>query len=329
MTVYFIRRLLIGAFTLLVITMMMYALIRHIPGTPLTMAQENLDPRLKVSDEDMKLLNQAYGLDKPWYVAYFDWLKNLARFDLGNSFRYRKSVTGLILDHLGPTLLLSISSFLITYGAAIPLGLYSTRRSGKADERIVSVVFYMLYSLPLYVAALWLLYWFYLRFKDTMFHLPPGMTSDNFEMLSLPAQLADVAKHLLLPLLCYSYGALAYDTRFIKANMEEAIRQDYVRTARAKGLDERTILWRHAFRNTLIPFVTLLGLTLPGLISGAIILEQIFSWPGIGHLFYDAITFRDYPLIMGLTFMFAVATLAGQLFADVLYAVVDPRITYK
>jgi peptide/nickel transport system permease protein len=111
--------------------------------------------------------------------------------------------------------------------------------------------------------------------------------------------------------------------------MEEAIRQDYVRTARAKGLDPETVLWRHAFRNTLIPFVTLIGLTLPGLISGAVILEQIFSWPGIGKLLYEAITFHDYPLIMGLTFMFAVATILSQLLADILYAFVDPRITYK
>src|SRR6185369_13623953 len=122
--------------------------------------------------------------------------------------------------------------------------------------------------------------------------------------MSFPEKVADIGWHLLLPLICFTYANLAYDTRFIKANMEEAIRQDYVRTARAKGLDDWTILYKHAFRNTLIPFVTIIGLTLPSLISGAIILEQIFSWPGIGRLYYDALNVRDYPVIMGLTLIF-------------------------
>jgi peptide/nickel transport system permease protein len=248
---------------------------------------------------------------------------------MGTSFRFRKPVIGLIGERIGPTLLLSVTSFIITYLLAIPIGMFVTRHSGRPAERIVSVLFYMLYSLPLYVAALWLLYWFYLRLAGTIFQLPPGMVSDNFNDLSVGGKLADLARHLILPLVCYSYAALAYDTRFIKANMEEAIRQDYIRTARAKGADTNTILWRHAFRNTLIPFVTLIGLTLPGLISGAVILETIFSWPGIGKLLYESITYNDYPLIMGLTFMFAVATLLSQLLADVLYAFVDPRITYS
>jgi peptide/nickel transport system permease protein len=328
MTTYLIRRLFFAGFTLLVFTALMYLLIRNIPGTPLTLLGAE-DPSRKVSAEDVALLNKAYGLDKPWYRAYFEWLGNVGRFDLGTSFRYRKPVTSLIFDRLGPTLLLSITSFTITYVMAIPIGLFMTRRSGRPAERILSVVLYMLYSLPTYVAALWLLYWFYLRLHGTIFQLSPGMVSDNYDELSGTGKLMDLGRHLILPLICYSYGALAYDTRFIKANMEEAMRQDYIRTARAKGVDSGRVLRVHAFRNTLIPFVTLIGLTLPGLISGAVILEQIFSWPGIGKLLYEAITFNDYPLIMGLTFMFAVATLLSQLLADVLYAFVDPRITYS
>jgi len=328
MTTYVIRRLILAAFTLLVFTALMYALIRNIPGTPLTM-QGAEDPNLKINAEDLALLNRAYGLDKPWYRAYGEWLGNLMRFDLGSSFRFRKPVVGLIGERIGATLLLSVTSFVITFLVAIPIGMFVTRHSGRLVERIVSVLFYMLYSLPLYVAALWLLSWFYLRLAGTMFQLPPGMVSDNYEQLSAGGKVADLIRHLILPLVCYSYGALAYDTRFIKANMEEAIRQDYIRTARAKGADTGRILWLHAFRNTLIPFVTLIGLQLPSLISGAVILETIFSWPGIGKLLYDAITYRDYPLIMGLVFMFAVATLASQLLADILYAFVDPRITYS
>jgi peptide/nickel transport system permease protein len=316
-------------FTFVIITMLIYILIRNIPGTPLTMNLAEVDPSKRISKEDLELLNKAYGLDKPVLQAYGEWLIKVPMGDWGISFRFRTSVLGLISQHLGPTLLLSVTSFIITYLLAIPIGLFMTRRSGRWDERALSVLFYMLYSLPVYVAALWLLYFFYLRLQGTPFQLPPGMTSDNFASLSPTGKLMDLGRHLILPLFCYSYGALAFDTRFIKSNMEEVIRQDYIRTARAKGLDNRTILWRHAFRNTLIPFVTLIGLTLPGLISGAVILETIFNWPGIGRLFLEALTYRDYPLIMGLTLMFTLATLVSQLLADVLYAFVDPRITYQ
>lgn len=326
---YLLRRSLLAVFTLLVITFLVYGLIRNMPGNPLAIEMAEGDPSKQMSKADFELAKQAYGLDKPWHEAYVYWLGNLARFDLGKSFRYRKPVTELISERLGPTLLLSIPSFFITYLLAIPLGLFATRRSGKLDERLVSLVFYALYSLPSYVLALWLLYYFYLRLAGTPFQLSPGMTSDHYAELSSAGKLADLLRHMLLPLFCYSYGSLAYDTRFIKANMEEAIRQDYVRTARAKGLDDRTILYKHAFRNTLIPFVTLIGLTLPSLIGGAILLEQIFSWPGVGRLYYDALNVRDYPVIMGLTFMFAVVTLAAQLLADFLYALVDPRVTYN
>jgi peptide/nickel transport system permease protein len=329
MLTYALRRSLLAVFTLFVITMLIYALIRSMPGTPLTIDQEATDPGETMSKQDLELATQAYGLDKPWFVAYFHWLGNLTRLDLGASFRYRTAVTTLIAERLGTTLLLSVPSFLLTYALAIPIGLYVTRHSGTFRERLISVILYMFYSLPTYVCALWLLYWFYLRMDGTWFELPIGLKSDNFDDLSLPAKAADLARHMILPLFCYSYSALAFDTRFIKANMEEAIRQDYIRTARAKGLDDRTILFRHAFRNTLIPFVTIIGISLPGLITGAIILEQIFSLPGIGKLFIDSVTFRDYTVIMGLTFMFSAATLLGQLVADLLYAWVDPRITYQ
>ncbi len=329
MTVYLVRRLFLAVFTLLVITALIYSLARSMPGDPLQVDMAEMDPKHRMSPEDHALAKKAYGLDKPWHVAYAGWLGGLFKLDLGDSFRYRRPVTTLIGERVGYTLLLSVPSFVVTFGLAVPLGLYVTRRSGRLDERLLSVFFYMLYSLPSYVVALWLLYYFYLRLSGTIFQLPPGMTSDNFNDLSFLGKAGDLTRHMILPLFCYSYASLAYDTRFIKANMEEAIRQDYIRTARAKGLDDRTILYRHAFRNTLIPFVTIIGLTLPSLISGAVILEQIFAWPGIGKLFFDAVNGQDYNLIMGMTLMFSVATLAGQLLADVLYAFVDPRITYQ
>jgi peptide/nickel transport system permease protein len=187
----------------------------------------------------------------------------------------------------------------------------------------------MLYSLPAFVAALLLQVLFAVKLRDTGFELPLfGMQSDEFNSLSTVGQVVDIAKHMVLPVFCFTYGALAYESRFIRANMQEVIRQDYIRTARAKGVGPVRILWHHAFRNTLIPFVTLIGLTLPALLSGAVILEQIFTWPGIGSLMFESINMRDYPVIMGLTLMFSTVTLLGQLLADFLYCVVDPRVTY-
>jgi peptide/nickel transport system permease protein len=328
MITYLIRRLIFAALTLLVVTIIVYALIRHMPGTPLT-ASENMDPSRKISEEDIALLNKAYGLDKDWYVAYFYWLGNVFQGDFGASFRERKPVTSVIGQRVGPTLLLSGLSILITYVLSVPIGLFSTLRSGKFDERATSVLLYVLYSLPTYVAALQLLFIFYLKLQNTPWQLKPGMVSDNYATLSAAGGVQDIGKHLILPLICFSYGSLAYYSRFVKANMEEAIRQDYIRTARAKGAGPVRVLVQHAFRNTLIPLVTLIGLTLPGILSGSIILEQIFSWPGMGSLFFEAITFRDYPVIMGLVMMFSVLTLLGQLFADIMYAVVDPRVTYS
>jgi peptide/nickel transport system permease protein len=328
MLTYLTRRLMIGALTLLFVTFLIYALIRSMPGTPLTLDPATQDPSKKISKENLELLYKAYGLDKPWYIGYRDWLVNLAHGDMGDSFRERKPVLGVIGQRIGPTLFLSLTSIAIAFGLAIPIGLFSSAKSGHWSERVVSVILYMLYSLPSYVAGLLLLYLFYVYLQDTIWQLKPGMVSDEYPRMSGPEKTVDLVKHLILPLICFTYGGLAYDSRFVKANMEEALRQDYIRTARAKGLGPLTVIWRHGFRNTLIPFVTLLGLTLPALLSGAIILEQVFSWPGMGTLFFTALTFRDYPVIMGLTLMFSALTLAGQLAADILYAFVDPRVTY-
>jgi peptide/nickel transport system permease protein len=330
MLTYLVRRLLIGTVTLLLITFVVFALIRNMPGTPLTVALGEVDPSRKIDPEDLKRMERAYGLDKPWPTAYVQWLGNLVRLDMGRSFYEKRPVTTVVGARIGPTLLLSATSLILTYLLAVPLGLFATVRSGRADERITSTVLYMLYSLPAFVAALLLLVVFAVKLDGTIFELPlGGITSENFSELSSGGQAIDLLKHLLLPVICFTYGELAYFSRFVKSNMEEVIRQDYIRTARAKGVGPYRVIVHHAFRNTLIPFVTLIGLTLPALLSGAVILEMIFTWPGMGQLFFDSITRRDYPTIMGLTLMFSILTLAGQLLADILYAVVDPRVTYS
>ncbi len=327
---YFVRRLCIGEITLLLITFMIYGLIRNMPGTPLTMDLAETDPSRQISDEDLQRLERIYGLDRHWSVAYFQWLGNVARLDMGRSFREKRPVTEVIGERVGPTLLLSVTSLVLAYLLAIPMGLFATVRSGRTDERILSTVLYMLYSVPAFVTALLLLNLFYVRLEGTIFQLPlGGMTSMQYDQLSALGKVWDRLLHMILPVACATYTGLAYYSRFVKSNMEEVIRQDYIRTARAKGVGPFGVVVKHAFRNTLIPFVTLMGLTLPGLLSGFVILESIFTWQGMGLLFLDSITNRDYPTIMGLTFMFSVLTLAGQLIADLLYAFVDPRVTYS
>jgi len=327
---YLVRRSLLGLVTLLLITFVIFGLIRKMPGTPLTLATAEIDPSREIRPEDLKRLEKAYGLDKPWPVAYVQWLGNLTRLDLGRSISRKQPVAKLIGERVGPTMLLSVTSIFLAYLLAVPMGLYSTVRSGKPDERAVSTVLYGFYALPRYVAALFLLVLFAVRLEGTAFELPLfGMVSDNYGELSSAGRVWDIMKHMVLPVTCYTYASLAFYSRFVKSNMEEVIRQDYIRTARAKGVGPYRVIVHHAFRNTLVPFVTLVGLTLPALLSGSVILEQIFTWPGMGRLFFEAITERDYPTIMGLTLMFSVLVLLGQLVADVLYAVVDPRVTYS
>jgi peptide/nickel transport system permease protein len=327
MYAYLARRVALGLLTLLMITFVVYALIRHIPGTPLTSDPGIMNSARMMSPADLERLNRLYGLDKPWYQAYFVWLGNVVHGDLGRSIpQNNRPVARLILDRMPATLILSATSLVLTYLISIPIGLWATVHNGTFRERAVSTVLYMLYSLPSFVAALYLqlLFFSYLNWLPLF-----GMTSDNYGSLSIAGKAWDLLKHAILPITCFTYGSLAYYSRFVHANMEEVMRQDYIRTARAKGLPPGRVVWHHAFRNTLIPLVTLIGLSLPHLLSGAVILEQIFAWPGMGRLFFEALSQHDYDTIMGLTLMFSILTLLGQLLADVLYAVVDPRVAYQ
>lgn len=323
---YLVRRLVLALLTLLMITLVVYAMIRHMPGTPLTTDPAMMDPSKQISEKEIDRLNRLYGLDKPWYTAYFVWLGNMVQFDLGTSISQNNApVTKLIAERVPATLLLSVSSLVLTYLLSIPLGLWSTVHADTPAERSVSTVLYMLYSLPSFVAALFLQILLAVKLEWLPLY---GMTSDGFESLTIWSKSWDIFQHALMPIICFTYGSLAYYSRFIRANMQEVVRQDFIRTARAKGVPPGRVVWHHAFRNTLIPLVTLIGLTLPSLLSGAVILEQIFTWPGMGRLYFEAILRRDYDTIMGLTLIFSILTLLGQLLADILYAVVDPRVTY-
>ncbi len=326
-----LRRLLIGLFTLILITITVYGLIRSMPGNPLTLL-EGGDP-MGISNPEVRTIfyremEKEMGLDRHWLEGYLKWLGDLARGNLGRSLQDRSPVSAAIGARLGPTFLLSGTSLVLAFLLSIPLGIYCGARSGRLPERAISTFLYMLFSLPSFVAALYLLILFSVELK----WLPlRGLHSSDEALAGMSAagRAWDLLKHMALPVACSTYASLAYYVRFIRANLQEAIRQDYIRTARAKGLGEAAIVVKHAFRNTLIPLATLLGLTLPQLMSGSVILERIFNWPGMGLLFFEAIGRRDYPVIMGLTLSFSVLVLLGNLLADLLYALVDPRIRFS
>ena len=320
---FLIRRLSIGLLTLLLITFGVYGLVRAMPGSPLTLAMDRGDLKRQISEADQKELERQYGLHLPWPVAYVKWVAEMARGDLGRSFARKRPVSEVIGERLGPTLMLSTTSLLLAYLISIPLGLLSVARAGKWDERATGISLYVLYSFPSFVAALMLQLVVAVKFGWLPLY---GMKSDEYDTFSTSGKVWDIVQHSVLPIIVFTYGSLAYYTRFIHANMQEVIRQDYIRTAQAKGLGPFAVIVKHAFRNTLIPFVTKIGLSLPALLSGSVIIERIFNWPGLGQLYFSAILERDYPVIMALTLLFSVLTLAGQLLADLLYALVDPRV---
>jgi peptide/nickel transport system permease protein len=322
MTSFLIRRLGLGVLTLVMITVLVYALIRAMPGSPLTVA-EGANLKVQISEEEDRAFRAQFGLDGPWHQGYVFWLRNLLKGDLGFSFVAKRSVNQVILERIGPTLLLSSASLFFAYLISIPLGLWATHRAGKWDERATGIFLYILYSFPGFIAALMLQIFVAVKLDWLPLN---GMSSSDTEGMSSWQKLIDILKHAILPTIVYTYGSLAYYSRFIRANLQEVVRQDYIRTARAKGLSEYAVLVKHAFRNTLIPFATKVGLSLPELMGGSVIVERIFSWPGLGQLYYSSIQARDYPVIMAQTLIFAVLTLAGQLLADVLYAIVDPRV---
>jgi peptide/nickel transport system permease protein len=320
-----LRRASVSAITLLLITFAIYGLIRSMPGDPALLRIGMDVGERTVSQEHYGQMRAQMGLDRHWTTGYIAWLGRILRGDFGTSLSERRPVTEAVGPRIGPTLLLSGASVVLAFLLSIPLGLYAGARSGSLGERTLSTALYVLYSLPSFVAALYLLIVFAVGldwFPLSGFRSPV----DEWEALSPAGKVLDVLHHMILPVACLTYGSLAYYVRFIRANLQDALRQDYIRTARAKGLGEMAVVTRHAFRNSLIPLATLLGLTLPALLGGSIIIEQIFTWPGMGSLFFQKILERDYPVIMAVALLFSVLVLAGNLLADLLYAALDPRI---
>ncbi len=350
MLAYALRRLLLMVPTLLLITAVIFAVVKLAPGNPFSAARSSGEAAAaKMSPADYQALRARYGLDRPWYVQYARWLAGALAGSFGDSFSEKRPVSevffgktpsafseGLGLwggarafvrrlfeSKFGATLFLNGLSLLLMAAVAVPLGLYSAVKKGGWVDRITGLVLYALYSLPNYWIAVLLI----LLFGVTLRWLPfYGMHTENAGELGSWAYLWDALEHAALPVVCLTYGSLAFMARFARGTLLEVLGQDYIRTARAKGLPERTVVLRHGMRSALLPFITLFGLLLPELVAGSVIIETIFSWPGLGQMYVKAIYTRDYPLILAESLLGALLVLAGTLLADLGYAAADPRV---
>ena len=321
MWLYLLKRLGLMIPMLLGITLISFTVIHLAPGTPTDM-QTTLNP--KASLEAQKRLREIYGLDKPLMVQYGDWLTRLARLDFGRSFSPdRRPVWDKIKERIGITLGLNLMSLIIILGVSIPMGVIAAYRAHSWFDKATTLFVFFGFAMPTFWLALLLIMFFgvYLDWLPIS-----GLTSLNFRQFSFWQKLQDLGAHVILPVLVAAFGGLAGMSRYMRSNMLEVIRQDYITTARAKGLPERVVIFKHALRNALLPVITILGLSVPGLIGGSVIFESIFAIPGMGQLFYGAVMARDYPLVMGELVIGAVLTLLGNMLADVGYALVDPRI---
>lgn len=311
---YIIKRLLIAIPTLIGITLIDYA-IMCFAGSPLEMLQG-----ARISQEAVAAKEAALGLDKPFYVQYFIWLGQVLKGNLGVSIKTYQPVSKMIMERLGPTLLLMGVSLAVSLLISIPAGIYSAvRQYSKGDYAVVTASF-LSSSIPGFFLSLLLVYIFNIKLKL----LPSsGMTT-----LGGSGGIGDLAAHMVMPVTVLALSMAGTNIRYIRSSMLEILQKDYLRTARAKGIGERLVIGRHALRNGLVPVVTVIGMQIPLLFGGAVIVEQLFSWPGLGLMTMSAILSRDYPVIMGVCLLAAVVVLAANLVTDILYAVVDPSIQY-
>ena len=305
------------------ISLISFSVIHLAPGEPVEM-QVAMNP--KVSKESRERLRKLYGLDKPLHEQYFSWVGKLARFDLGRSFSSdSRPVVEKIRERLPVTLSLNIIALLLEFGLAIPIGIMAaTHRDTWLDKGLTIFVF-VGFAVPTFWLALLLMYFFGVKLN----WLPiSGLHTLGSESYGTLHYLWDMAKHLIMPIMVASFGSLAGLSRYMRSSMLNVIGQDYITTARAKGLSERVVIYKHALRNALLPLITLLGFSIPGLIGGSVIFESIYSIPGMGQLFYQSVMSRDYPVVMGILVIGAFLTLIGNLIADVCYALADPRIRH-
>ena len=323
MLAYLAKRLFMLVPLFIGITLVTFLVIHLAPGEPVEM-QVAMNP--KVSAESRQRMREFYGLDKPLHVQYGKWLSRLVRLDFGRSFAPdNRKVVDKIKERIPVTLSLNVIALILEFGLAIPIGILAAVRRDTLLDKGMTIFVFLGFSTPTFWLALLLMYLFGVKLGWLPISGLHSLGSDG--MGTLP-WLWDLAKHLILPISVATFGSLAGVSRYMRSTMLEVISQDYIVTARAKGLPERLVILRHALRNALLPVITLMGFSLPGLIGGSVIFESIYAIPGLGQLFYQGVMARDYPLVMGILVIGAVLTLIGNLLADICYSLADPRIRY-
>ena len=310
---FFLLRLGQSAVLLLLVSMIGFAILHLMPGGPLS--QFALNPGMTQADLDRIAHNM--GLDRPWPVQYLEWLRHMLLGDWGRSYRDQQPVLWIIGSHIGATLELMLSSTLLAILLGTWVGVLGATRRYSAADYLATIGAMIALSIPTFWFGLVIIY----IFSVELAWLPAG----NIETIG-DGSLLDLLRHLLMPCVVLALVTVATWSRYMRSSMLEVVGQDYVRTARAKGLSPRRVLVRHALRNAVLPMITLAGLQVPALLGGALVAETVFTWPGMGRLFLDSLNYRDYPVVMGLLMVSALLTLVGNLLADVVSVAADPRL---
>ncbi len=316
MTVFLIRRVIQAIIVLLLVTMITFILLRAIPGN---VAVAIMGPGVYRDPAAIKLFDITYGFNKPWYNQYLLWLSHLARGNLGYSWNLNQSVASLLAERLPKTIILVGVSTVLALIVAIPIGTIQAVRRNKFIDTAFNGFSTLFYAMPAFLLGILLIWIFAIKFPILPPEAPQG------EGLAVVFQQFNA---LILPICSLALITIALFSRYMRSSVLDNITEDYVRTAKAKGASERRILLKHVMRNSLIPIATLVGLSLPGILSGALITEEVFNYPGMGLLFFQQAQKSDYPVLLGITIVVAVATVVGSLLADIAYAVLDPRVRY-
>jgi len=281
-----------------------------------------------LTEDAIQKTRELYGLDKPLYVQYGLWVKRIATLDFGDSIKFNRPVWDVLKERIPVSIKLTLTAVILAYLISIPLGIYSASHQYTRTDRTMTLVLFTLYSLPSFWVATMLIV--FLGGGDFLDLFPVfGLQSISAAKMGYWGRFWDAAWHLVLPVFCMTYASLAVLSRYMRTAMLEVIRQDYITTARAKGLSERKVIFKHALRNSLIPIITLLSVIIPAVVGGSIIIETIFTIPGMGRLMWEAIMARDYPMIMAQLTIVSFLTLFGILLSDILYSTVDPRIAFE
>jgi peptide/nickel transport system permease protein len=320
---YALRRVLQSIPILFILSILLFALVRSAPGGPLATAYRNPN----VTKEQIEILKKQLGLDQPLPVQYVHWLGKMLRGDMGESIKFRRPVSEMIIERIPNTLILVGVSFIITLIIALPVAIISARKPYSIFDYTATSLTFIGQSVPVYWLGLALILVFYVAIQNP-FTGKPLFPAGGMRTIGGEDSLSDLAWHLVLPVVALSASWAAWYSRFLRSSLLDVQHEDYVRTARAKGAPDRIVYYKHALRNAILPLVTLIALDLPSLFAGALFIETIFSWPGMGRLFWDAARGRDYPVLLAVVMIEAVLIIFCNILADLLYGVLDPRVKY-